>query len=276
MLLLLSMLAPGAAPPARVVPLRHAHAHNDYLHRRPLLDALEAGFCSVEADVFLVRGKLLVAHTWLGLRPGRTLEKLYLDPLRKRVRANKGRVYRGGPPFYLLIEIKTDARATYAALDRVLARYADILTAVKAGRCRRKAVTVVITGNCPAERIRAQKVRYAGIDGHPGDLGRADAVHLMPWISARWRSYFKWDGQGAMPKREKERLRALVRKAHRRGRLVRFWATPERPALWRELRTAGVDLINTDRLDDLRRFLRGEEKGVSAGRSRSAPARARW
>ena len=34
-------------------PLGQAHAHNDYYHKRPLLDALSHGFCSVEADVFL-------------------------------------------------------------------------------------------------------------------------------------------------------------------------------------------------------------------------------
>jgi len=33
------------------VPLIPAHAHNDYLHARPLLDALDHGFCSVEADI---------------------------------------------------------------------------------------------------------------------------------------------------------------------------------------------------------------------------------
>src|SRR5207237_4622701 len=41
------------------VPLIHAHAHNDYEHTRPLLDALDHGFCSVEADIHLVDGKLL-------------------------------------------------------------------------------------------------------------------------------------------------------------------------------------------------------------------------
>ena len=43
-------------------PLPAAHAHNDYWHERPLHDALERGFCSVEADVFLVDGQLLVGH----------------------------------------------------------------------------------------------------------------------------------------------------------------------------------------------------------------------
>ena len=37
-----------------VIPRPQAHAHNDYYHTRPLLDALSHGFCSVEADVFLV------------------------------------------------------------------------------------------------------------------------------------------------------------------------------------------------------------------------------
>src|ERR1700736_6125439 len=49
-----------AAPP--VVPLRHAHAHNDYEHPRPLFDALAHGFCSVEADIYLRSNQLLVGH----------------------------------------------------------------------------------------------------------------------------------------------------------------------------------------------------------------------
>src|SRR5207237_5482180 len=91
---LLSVVPALAAPPVpAIVPLRHAHAHNDYQHRRPLLDALDRGFCSVEADIFLVEGELLVGHTRFDLRRGRTLEKLYMRPLRERVKAGKGHVY---------------------------------------------------------------------------------------------------------------------------------------------------------------------------------------
>jgi hypothetical protein len=42
--------------------LARAHAHNDYERDEPLSDALAQGFSSVEADVWLVDGKLLVAH----------------------------------------------------------------------------------------------------------------------------------------------------------------------------------------------------------------------
>src|ERR1043165_7084012 len=59
--------------------LANAHAHNDYEHARPLLDALDHGFASVEADVWLVNGRLLVAHDEEAVRPDRTLQSLYLD-----------------------------------------------------------------------------------------------------------------------------------------------------------------------------------------------------
>jgi len=76
-----------------IKPLIHAHAHNDYEHTRPLLDALDHGFCSVEADIYLVEDKLLVAHNRRDAKPERTLQALYLDPLRERVKRNGGRVF---------------------------------------------------------------------------------------------------------------------------------------------------------------------------------------
>jgi hypothetical protein len=252
---MLALLLTLAAPPVPVAPLRHAHAHNDYLHRRPLFDALARGFCSVEADVFLFRGQLLVGHTWLDLRPGRTLEKLYLEPLRQRARARKGRIHSGDAPFFLLVEIKTEAKPTYQELHLLFSRYSDILSCVREGRLQRKAVTVVITGACPRDCIRKQKVRYAGIDGGLGDLDSDAPDHLIPFVSAAWSGHFRWKGEGEMPASERDKLRSIVGKAHKGKRLVRFWATPERPELWRELRKADVDLINTDRLDKLRDFL---------------------
>src|SRR5919109_1377732 len=69
-------------------PLWRAHAHNDYEHPRPLFDALDHRFGSIEADIYLVGDQLLVAHDPVDLDPGRTLESLYLDPLARRVKAN--------------------------------------------------------------------------------------------------------------------------------------------------------------------------------------------
>jgi hypothetical protein len=259
-LLSLILLAPAAEPDKPVAPLKRAHAHNDYEHKRPLLDALEQGFCSVEADVWLSKDGLLVAHTPLGLKPGRTIQKLYLDPLRNRVKANAGAVYKDGPRFYLLIDVKTDAAKTYAELAKVLEGYADILTVTRDGKTERKAVTVVISGNRDRDAIAKQAVRFAAIDGRPADLDGDASAELVPWVSASWGSLFKWDGTGAMPDGERARLKEFVAKAHKQNRMVRFWATPETPGLWKELLAADVDLINTDKLAELRAFLLKESR----------------
>ncbi len=253
-ILLVALLA--ASPPATVTPLLRAHSHNDYEHARPLLDALDRGFCSVEADIFLVDGKLLVGHNRKNLRAERTLESLYLDPLQRRIRQNGGRVHKNGPPTVtLLIDFKTEAAPTYAELRKVLARYADILTTVENGRVTRRAITVILSGNEPREQLAADSPRRAGLDGHLTDLGSKAPADLMPLISDSWGRAFSWRGEGPMPSDQQEKLRSIVAKAHAAGRRVRFWAAPDKPAVWRELDAAGVDLISVDDLDGLKKFL---------------------
>jgi hypothetical protein len=247
---------------AQARPLVRAHAHNDYLHERPLLDALSHGFCSVEADVFLLDGTLLVAHERSELKADRTLEGLYLDPLLRRVRENGGRVFSGGPDFTLLVDFKSEGEETYDALDRVLAGYAEMLTNFKEGKVEKKAVTVIVSGNRAWERISADTTRYAGVDGRLSDLSSNRPSHLMPLVSDNWEQNFTWEGRGPMPEAERTKLRRFVQEAHKKGRRVRFWATPDRPspertALWIELLAAGVDYIGTDDLAGLTTFLLG-------------------
>lgn len=245
---------------AGVKPLRQAHAHNDYAHQRPLLDALDHGFCSVEADVFLVKGKLLVGHTMFELKPDRTLETLYLDPLLERVKKNGGRVYKDGPPIFLLIDFKSKAGPTYDALRKILPKYEEMLSRVEEGKFIQGAVTVVISGDRPFDAVKAEKIRYAGLDGRPSDLGSKEPADFLPMISDSWSSQFKWRGDGAMPDAERAKLKAMVEQAHQSGRVVRFWATPEKESVWIELADAGVDLLNTDDLAGLQEFLTKRQK----------------
>lgn len=92
-LLLAAGLTPAhakSAPADLGAPVAQTHAHNDYEHTRPLYDALSHGFVSVEADVWLVDGELLIAHDKEDLDPTRTLRGLYLEPLRE-IAKGKGR-----------------------------------------------------------------------------------------------------------------------------------------------------------------------------------------
>jgi hypothetical protein len=249
-----------AHAPTASQPLPQAHAHNDYLHKRPLIDALDHGFTSVEADIFLVDGKLLVAHEKRDLKPERTLAALYLDPLRERVRAGGGSVYGKGGSFTLLIDIKTEGEATYTQLAKLLADYADIISVVREGKFEPKAVNVIISGSRPRELMAAEQVRYAGLDGRWADLDSDLPANFMPLVSDNWAIYFRWKGQGPISDADRAKLDEAVAKAHHHGRKIRFWGAPDNPSAWRLLSASGVDLINTDNLGGLEDFLR------SAGR----------
>ncbi len=235
---------------------RRAHAHNDYRHKKPLLDALEQGFCSVEADIFLINGKLLVGHSILELDPEKTLTSLYLDPLRKIIQKNRGRVHPDYPWFTLMIDIKSESVSTYRSLSIVLAQYSDILTSVKNGKVNLKPVRVIISGNRAWDTIESEIIRHCGIDGRINNLNSKKPAHLMPMISDNWSHHFHWRGNGPFPEKEKKKLIQIVKQAHQAGRVVRFWNTPENKNLWIALHAANVDFINTDQLAKLNSFLK--------------------
>lgn len=238
-------------------PLLRTHAHNDYEHTRPLLDALDQGFCSVEADIYLVNGELLVGHDRKDLVPGKTLEKLYLDPLMERVKAHHGHVYEKKAPVILLVDIKTDGEAVYAELRKRLPKYRKMLTEYREPRkVTSRAVTVILSGDRPIETVKKEKQRFAFIDGRLTDLdeGALD-TNLIPLVSDDYFSTFSWLGNGEMPADQALKLKAMVDKAHTAGAKIRFWATPDNRGMWETMYSAGVDLLNTDNLAGLATFL---------------------
>jgi hypothetical protein len=240
---------------AQPKPLTNVHAHNDYEHKRPLLDALDHGFCSVEADIYLVDGELLVAHDRAQVKPGRTLQSLYLDPLRERAKQNGGRVYPGGPEVVLLIDLKDKWPKIYPRLREVLKEYADILSTFDTSGKHTNAVMAIITGDRALEMFNGETVRYAAYDGDLTLLDSKEPAELIPWISSNWSTTFKWRSTGAMPEVEKQKLHDIVAKAHQQGRRVRFWGSPDNPVFWQELLANQVDLINTDDLAGAQKFL---------------------
>jgi len=250
LLVLISLLTSSA-----IEPLINAHAHNDYEHKRPLLDALDQGFCSVEADIYLVDGKLLVAHNFTQVKPERTLQALYLGPLRQRIKQNGGHVYPGGPQVTLLIDLKTKWQTIYPALRTVLKEYSDIITTFEGDVTHTNAILAIITGDRSKEMFAGETIRYAAYDGEFGDLDSNDPASLVPWVSSDWKKSFGWQGTGPMPLGQSMRLRGMIDRAHAHGRRIRFWDAPDQPEFWRSMLDHKVDLINTDDLEGLKKFL---------------------
>jgi hypothetical protein len=245
------------APATQPTPLVHVHAHNDYLHRRPLLDALDRGFTSVEADIHLVDGELLIAHDIKKVKPGKTLTSLYLEPLRQRIKANGGRVYRGGPVVVLLIDVKTPFDTTYPALREVLRSSTDVLTTWTNGKQTERALLAIVTGDRKRDVIAADEPRLCACDGDVADLDANPPADLVPWISGDWAKNFTWraDGVTPMPEAERAKLRAIVARVHEQGRTLRWWGSPDNALFWAEIRADGVDWINTDDLAGAQQFV---------------------
>lgn len=246
-----------AAPPM----LARAHSHNDYLRARPLEEALENGFGSVEVDVFPVQGKLMVAHDRKGIRPERTLESLYLKPLADRVNRNKGRVYDGEQEaLQVLVDVKADGAAAYEALKSTLARFPTLQY-----RGKGSPVRFVISGDRAVDRIVRDGGKSAALDGRWADLGQGYSVEMMPMVSQAWLDHFKWIGAGEFPPEMVAKLKEMAGKVHAEGRTLRFWGAPDLPAIWEVHWRLGVDWINTDRPATLGRWMKDRSVRGSAG-----------
>lgn len=232
-------------------PLPKSHAHNDYDHERPLLDAHSFGFTSIEADVFEVNGELFVAHDFEDISEERTLEALYFQPLDSIVKANAGRVYKGSElPFYLMVDFKNDADASYIALAKLQKKYTHLFT--KLGKTevdKDGAVTLFISGQRPIGLVN-NNPELAALDGRPNDLGKGYRTHIMPVISVGFRTYSKWNGEGKLPKEDRKKIKELVKQTHAEGKKLRFWAIPDNQNSWEQMEKLGVDFINTDKLEE--------------------------
>jgi hypothetical protein len=91
-------------------------------HKYPLMQALSYGAGSIEADVHLVNGTLLIGHDPSDLSPEKTLNALYLKKLLDAANdGNEGRMkglWEVAPymPLHLLIDIKTEGPASVLSL----------------------------------------------------------------------------------------------------------------------------------------------------------------
>ncbi|MUP39444.1 phosphatidylinositol-specific phospholipase C/glycerophosphodiester phosphodiesterase family protein [Labilibaculum euxinus] len=222
------------------------HSHNDYLQKRPLFEALENGMVSIEADVFLRSGKLLVGHNENNLRLEQTLEHLYLNPLLQLTRDSSKKFN----PIILMIDIKDKGKETYTELKKMLIPYLEMLTCFSDNKIRQKLVTIIISGDRPVEILRKETLRYAFLDGRISDIDKFKDSNLFLLISDDWNTYFTWKGKEEISKKDYEKLCCLTEACHSQNKMIRFWGMPDELSesvnYWNVLRNAGVDLIGCD------------------------------
>ncbi|MBS1709694.1 MAG: hypothetical protein JSS65_13360 [Armatimonadetes bacterium] len=227
--------------------LVHAHAHNDYMHPKPLTTAMSLGYGSIEADFYLVDGDLLVAHDRDKVKAGKTLDALYLKPLAEAVRSHKGSAYGDGKAIILLLDVKADGAAVVPVLKKQLLRYPDVYG-------RGKPVVPVVSGDRDIPAITGDLDKVLALDGRPEDIGKDPGA--VPLVSDSWGDHFKWVGKGEMPVAEQQAMQDLADRCHKAGQKLRFWGAPDFEKSWVYQFKAGCDLVGTDKLEGLSNFLK--------------------
>ena len=230
-------------------PIANAHAHNDYNHDRPLFEALENGFMSIEVDVHSYNGKAVVAHDPddLGSKP--TIDELYFAPLDLLIKQNGGNVYPDvKEQLMLMIDLKEDKDELLKILEDVFVEYDHLIQSSLDPREQWKPIKVVISGDPPLKKILYDPTGYFYMDGRVHHLDERISDYVMPRISMSYRDNFSWRPDGDLPQEELDKLRDIIKRVHARGKKFRLWGHPETEAFWDLLRREGVDWINVDNL----------------------------
>ncbi|WP_121357610.1 phosphatidylinositol-specific phospholipase C/glycerophosphodiester phosphodiesterase family protein [Flavisolibacter nicotianae] len=249
-----------AAAQSRFLKSAAQHSHNDYEQAVPFFTAYQHQFESIEADIFLANGQLVVAHDSSELKKGRLLSDLYLAPLAKVIRANQGFAYtEKDQPLQLLVDIKSEAYSTLHSLISQLQDFPDII------HC--PTLRVVISGNRPREADYSRFPSFIYFDGTPNQAYTEEALNKIAMISDDFHHYSKWKGSGRLPAEEKNKLVQVIQKIHARHKPFRFWGCPDGPSAWKQFVELGVDYINTDRIERLSSFLQNASSANSLSRN---------
>lgn len=248
LVLLVSGLISNSAKCQDIQPAYTIHSHNDYEQPIPFWTAYYAMAGSIEVDIYLENGQILVGHDKEDLRPERTIQALYLDPLRQQLKQHKGLL--GADSSYrvqLLVDIKSPTNPCLDTLIAVLKTYPEIIGS--------RQLQIVLSGNKPPVADFGKYPAFILYDGLPWEKYDASITNRVPLLSANLRKYTSWNGKGIIPAAERAALEKVIKETHQLGKKIRFWNAPDFINAWYELGKLEVDYMNTDHIPELAGFM---------------------
>lgn len=229
----------------------NTHSHNDYEQSIPFWLAWQEKFGSIEADIWLRDGHLLVGHSLEEIKAGRTLEEYYVKPLLSCLQKNNGHPYSDTTRrLQMLIDVKADSVNALNALMTLLDKYPEL------EKCSQ--IKWVISGNRPAPALYSSYPSYIAFDGVLGRNYTSEALSRIVMMSDDLRRFTHWNGITEMPEADKKLISEAVSRAHEQHLPVRFWDAPDTPSAWKQLMTLKADYINTDHIRELATFMNGQ------------------
>jgi len=224
------------------------HAHNDYDKPVPFRNAYGHRAGSIEADVFLVNGDLLLAHTLKEVKKDKSLETIYLRPLDSLIKRFHGQLAEDSAyHLQLLIDLKSQAETTLPALIALIQQFPGLTG------CNR--LSFVVSGNRPPVASFQDYPDFIQFDGLPDTSYTPGASARVPMISDNFKTYSTWSGKGPISGDDLKKIREVIDRCHKLGKPIRFWNAPDRPEAWKMLTNLKADWINTDQVGELSGYL---------------------
>ena len=216
------------------------HSHNDYTRTMPFYEAYSQHVQSIEADVFLIKGKLLVGHETHQTSADRTFQAMYAEPIAKVFRANGGRMWKDSDDcLQLMVETKSETKPCLNAVIKVLKNYPDVF-------CSPKGVKVIITGYDLKPEEFSDYPEWIYFDGRLSRNYTPDQLKRVGLFSECFGDYAHWNGKGNIVDPQLEALKAAIEKAHSLDKPIRFWEAPETTTAYYTFLNLGIDIFNTD------------------------------
>jgi hypothetical protein len=248
LLLTLIMFSYGFAQPKNYT-TANAHSHNDYENAIPFYLAFQNGFGSIEADIFPVNGELLVAHGKQDLNQERSLKKLYLDPILHQFDSGQHR------QLILLIDIKDDYKTSLALLSKELGPLKKYLTTSN----KKKYITIAISGSRPSPGEYNNYPKYIFFDDDLKKTHSKEQWERVRLVSLPLYSVARWNGVDKLSATDSLQWKKRIDSVHAAGKRIRFWAAPDTELSWRTQMELDVDLIGTDKINELAEFIRNQK-----------------
>jgi hypothetical protein len=238
------------------------HSHNDYLQKRPLYEAIELGFGSIEIDICLTGKKeLKVAHIPWFLAGKKDIDELYFTPIAKMIEEKDPRFnYSKEFPLNLLIDFKKNADSTYKYLKLVFIKYSKYITQYYKGKVIYKGPLVInITGNQPWNALMKDSVTYCLMDGpiwltdssidHKG-FSDIDTSRLkyMGRVANDWQSLMAFKKHFKSEDEFCSSVKANLQQYHDHGLTTRFHGVPNNEKAWMIIAKCGAHWFNVDKL----------------------------
>ena len=225
----------------------NAHAHNDYMHPVAFHTAFDAGFGSIEADVYPVNGILYVAHDKKNIQPERTLKSIYIEPLLHELAKDSLRQLK------LLIDVKENYKES---LQILLEEIEPLQKYLVAKEKINKPLIILISGTRPPPEEYKNYPGYVYFDDDLRLKHTSEEWERVGQVSLSFRRYSNWNGKDEMSNHDKNLLQNIIDSVHYSGKTIRFWEAPDNEKSWKLQMELGADLIGTDKIDELAGFLK--------------------